>query len=53
MRKIIIIWLFTEEERTAILNSLWRRHHDYSTKYLKGDAAFRELCAKLGLELMR
>lgn len=52
LRKIFGI-MFNKEEQTAIINALYRRADDLSTKEVDGDERLRTVCRNIAMELMR
>lgn len=52
MRKFIFNLLFNQDERTAIINALYRRVDDERTKDLHGEKEIRETCKDIAQELM-
>lgn len=62
MKKLILKWftsnrseiftlIFTEQEQTAILNSLWRRSQDDTDKGSLQNENIKLTCKKLAMEL--
>lgn len=45
--------IFNEEEQTAIINALYRRADDLSTKEINGDERLRAVCKNIATEMMR
>jgi hypothetical protein len=45
--------MFNKEEQTAIINALYRRADDLSTKEVDGDERLRTVCRNIAMELMR
>ncbi len=52
MRKIIFNLIFNQSEITAIINALYRRIEDDTTKDIKGENEIRKTCKNLAKELM-
>lgn len=52
MRKFIFNLLFNEHEKTSIINALYRRVDDNTTKEVIGETKIKETCKKIATELM-
>ena len=51
IKKILFNILFTEKEKNVIVNSLFRRAKDISTKHVKGDKDVRLLSQHLAVNI--
>lgn len=51
-RKLVFGFMFTESEQTAVINALYRRVDDNTTKEVIGETKIKETCKKIATELM-
>ena len=52
LRNYAIRYLFSKQEKTAMINALYRRQDDHSTQQVNGDKRLRSLCGQLAKEFM-
>ena len=52
IRKIFFNFFFSEQEKTAIINALYRRKNDFSTSHIDGDEYIRNKCGEIAQDLM-
>jgi hypothetical protein len=52
MRRFLFCLIFSENERIAIAQALWRRTKDLSTENAPGDLELRKTCERIIKQLM-